>query len=79
VDKVLELLKDNGNSVVPWTPYKHDYAADLINKIFAADGCAVIPQRLRLTLESKLTSGRRIQSANSKLRANLPSLISKIS
>lgn len=41
LDKVLGLLKDNGNTVVPWTPYKHDYAADLINQIFAADGCAV--------------------------------------
>jgi amidase len=43
VDKVLGSLKDNGNTVVPWTPYKHDYAADLINQIFAADGCAVMP------------------------------------
>jgi amidase len=27
---------------VPWIPYKHDYAVDLINQIFAADGCTVI-------------------------------------
>jgi amidase len=31
MEELLELLKGNGNTVVPWTPYKHDYAADLIN------------------------------------------------
>jgi amidase len=60
LDKVLGLLAENGNTVVPWTPYKHDYAVDLTNQIFAADGCKVFPletdqQRQPL---SKLTSAQ---------------------
>jgi amidase len=31
-------LKTAGHNVFPWTPYKHDYAVDLINNIYASDG-----------------------------------------
>jgi amidase len=27
-----------GHTVFPWTPYKHDFAVDLINGIYASDG-----------------------------------------
>ncbi|KAK5206601.1 Acetamidase [Exophiala xenobiotica] len=40
VDMVVSALKDKGHTVVPWKPYKHDFAVDLINKIYAADGGA---------------------------------------
>ncbi|KAH7075399.1 acetamidase [Paraphoma chrysanthemicola] len=40
VDLVVESLKKSGHKVVPWAPYKHDFAVDLINKIYVADGCA---------------------------------------
>lgn len=31
-------MKKNGHEVVPWEPYKHDYAVNLINGIYAGDG-----------------------------------------
>ncbi|KAJ5683972.1 acetamidase [Penicillium maclennaniae] len=39
IETVVSTLKENGHSVHPWTPHKHDYGHDLINKIYAADGC----------------------------------------
>jgi len=39
---VVSALKGHGHTVVPWEPYKHVFAADLINKIYAADGGADI-------------------------------------
>jgi hypothetical protein len=82
LDKVLGLLADNGNTVVPWTPYKHDYAVDLTNQIFAADGCKVsISTRDRPTTTTlvETNSVRRIQSAPSKPQANPPSQTSRTS
>jgi amidase len=31
-------LKEVGHTIFPWTPYKHDYAVELINGIYASDG-----------------------------------------
>lgn len=31
-------MKKAGHTVVEWTPYKHDYAVNLINGIYAGDG-----------------------------------------
>ncbi|KAJ9191236.1 hypothetical protein DTO032I3_8957 [Paecilomyces variotii] len=41
IETVVSTLKKNGHNVVPWTPYKHDFAVDLINGIYASDGCTV--------------------------------------
>ncbi|PSS16719.1 hypothetical protein M430DRAFT_103651 [Amorphotheca resinae ATCC 22711] len=38
VETVVSTLKKAGHDVVEWTPYKHDYAFDLINGIYAGDG-----------------------------------------
>lgn len=38
VETVVETLKKHDHTVVPWTPYKHDFAVDLINGIYASDG-----------------------------------------
>ncbi|KAL1306190.1 hypothetical protein AAFC00_004292 [Neodothiora populina] len=38
VETVVSTLKENGHKVVPWKPYKHDYAVDLIGGIYGADG-----------------------------------------
>lgn len=43
IDLVVDALKGKGHKVLPWTPHKHDFAVDLINNIYAADGCTVIP------------------------------------
>lgn len=31
-------MKKNGHTVIPWKPYKHDFAVNLINGIYASDG-----------------------------------------
>lgn len=41
VDMVVETMKKSGHKVLPWDPYNHTFAVDLINKIYVADGCAV--------------------------------------
>jgi len=41
IDIVVSTLKQNGHTVVPWTPYKHAFASDLINSIYTCDGGTV--------------------------------------
>ena len=41
MDTVVSTLKKNGHRPVEWTPYKHDFAVNLINAIFGADGSTV--------------------------------------
>ncbi|KAH8901510.1 Acetamidase [Thozetella sp. PMI_491] len=38
VDMVVEALKKKGHNLVPWTPYQHPFAVDLINGIYSGDG-----------------------------------------
>ncbi|GMG48298.1 unnamed protein product [Aspergillus oryzae var. brunneus] len=38
VEIVRSTLEKDGHTVAPWTPYKHAFAVDLANKIYAADG-----------------------------------------
>ncbi|KAI8933813.1 hypothetical protein NX059_009516 [Plenodomus lindquistii] len=38
VDLVVKAFEKAGHKVSPWTPYKHDFAVDLINKIYTSDG-----------------------------------------
>lgn len=38
VDTVVSALKTAGHTVFPWTPYKHDYAVNMIGGIYAGDG-----------------------------------------
>ncbi|RDW69424.1 amidase-6 [Coleophoma cylindrospora] len=38
IQTVVDTMKKNGHNVVPWEPYKHPYAVDLINGIYASDG-----------------------------------------
>ncbi|KAA6413951.1 MAG: acetamidase [Lasallia pustulata] len=38
VETVVSTMKKNGHEVIPWKPYKHDYAVNLINGIYAGDG-----------------------------------------
>ncbi|RFU31613.1 hypothetical protein B7463_g4747, partial [Scytalidium lignicola] len=42
VETVVKTLKNAGHNVVPWKPYKHDFAVELINNIYAGDGGADI-------------------------------------
>ncbi|THY92519.1 glutamyl-tRNA amidotransferas-like protein subunit A [Aureobasidium pullulans] len=37
VDKVVSTLRENGHEVIDWKPYKHEYAVDLIQGIYASD------------------------------------------
>jgi len=38
IETVVSTLKAAGHNVFPWTPYKHNFAVDLINGIYASDG-----------------------------------------
>ncbi|KAL3482483.1 Acetamidase [Aspergillus californicus] len=38
IDLVKNALTKTGHKIVPWTPYKHDFAVSLITKIYGADG-----------------------------------------
>jgi amidase len=38
IETVVSTMKKAGHTVVPWEPYKHPYAVDLINGIYAGDG-----------------------------------------
>ncbi|KAL4789810.1 Acetamidase [Aspergillus venezuelensis] len=40
INETISALKAAGHKIHPWTPYKHDYGHDLINKIYAADASA---------------------------------------
>lgn len=51
VDLVVEKLKSSGQFVIPWTPYKHDFAVDLINKIYAADGSTDVLEKINASGE----------------------------
>jgi amidase len=41
IEQVVDVLKQNKHKVVPWSPHKHDFAVDLANKIYGADGSTV--------------------------------------
>lgn len=43
VDTVVNTLAKNGHNIIPWTPYKHDFAVNMVNGIYAADGSTVRP------------------------------------
>lgn len=40
-------MKKAGHTVFPWMPYKHDFALDLINGIYASDGGADVLATLK--------------------------------
>lgn len=41
MNTVVSTLTKDGHNLIQWTPYKHDYAVDMINGIYAADGSTV--------------------------------------
>lgn len=47
VETVVSTMKKAGHTVFPWTPYKHDFAFDLINGIYASDGGADVFETLK--------------------------------
>lgn len=75
VDTVVETLQKNGHTVIPWKPYKHDFAVNLINGVYASDaGKVVFP----LFLLGVCTNPNRTSTAYFLSLASQPSLISKI-
>ncbi|KJK93078.1 Acetamidase [Metarhizium anisopliae BRIP 53284] len=51
VQTVVDKLKGAGHAVLPWEPYKHPYAVDLANRVYASDGGADIHSALKLSGE----------------------------
>lgn len=67
VEQVVSTLKENGHKVVPWKPYKHDFAVDLIQGIYAADGGKDIHAALKASGEPA------IPNINDLVNPDLPS------
>jgi len=67
IEKVVSTLKENGHKVVSWKPYKHDYAVDLINGIYASDGGKDIHKSLQASGEPA------IPNINDLVNPDLPS------
>ncbi|KAI4688056.1 uncharacterized protein J4E84_004984 [Alternaria hordeiaustralica] len=51
IEQVVDVLKQNKHKVVPWTPYKHDFAHDLANKIYGADGSTDVMRDIKASGE----------------------------
>ncbi|KAH8797753.1 amidase signature domain-containing protein [Xylogone sp. PMI_703] len=51
IQTVVDTMKKAGHTVVSWKPYKHDFAVDLINQIYAGDGGADIFEALKISGE----------------------------
>lgn len=51
IETVVSALKSAGHTVVPWEPYKHPYAVNLINGIYASDGGSDIFETLKTSGE----------------------------
>ncbi|KAF8425288.1 amidase signature domain-containing protein [Tirmania nivea] len=54
VDMVVSTLRENGHTLVPWKPYKHDFAVDLIYSIYVSDSGKDIRSALALSGEPTL-------------------------
>jgi len=47
IETVVSTLKQNNHTLVEWQPYKHEYAFNLINGVYASDGGKVRPEVVR--------------------------------
>ncbi|KEZ45023.1 hypothetical protein SAPIO_CDS2420 [Scedosporium apiospermum] len=54
VQTVVEKFRGAGHTVLPWEPYRHPYAVNLANRIYAADGGADIFATLKLSGEPSI-------------------------
>lgn len=68
IEKVTSVLKENGHKVVPWEAYRHPYAVDLIQGIYAADGGKDIHAALKVSGEPA------IPNINDLVNPDLPSV-----
>ncbi|KAL1886235.1 Acetamidase [Paecilomyces lecythidis] len=66
VETVVSTLKKNGHNVVPWTPYKHDFAVDLINGIYASDGCTDVYRDINASGEPAIPNIKDLLQPNIK-------------
>ncbi|TAQ86469.1 hypothetical protein B7494_g5206 [Chlorociboria aeruginascens] len=62
IETVVSTLQKNGHNVVPWRPYKHDNAFDLIAGIYSSDGGADIFETLRESGEPAIPNIRDLVS-----------------
>ncbi|KAH6625931.1 amidase signature domain-containing protein [Boeremia exigua] len=53
---VVDALKQAGYTIVPWKPYKHQYAVELINRIYASDGGDDVYATLKASGEPAITN-----------------------
>ncbi|KAJ9261569.1 hypothetical protein DTO195F2_4099 [Paecilomyces variotii] len=66
IETVVSTLKKNGHNVVPWTPYKHDFAVDLINGIYASDGCTDVYRDINASGEPAIPNIKDLLQPNIK-------------
>ncbi|KAJ9411210.1 hypothetical protein DTO045G8_842 [Paecilomyces variotii] len=66
IETVVSTLKKNGHNVVPWIPYKHDFAVDLINGIYASDGCTDVYRDINASGEPAIPNIKDLLQPNIK-------------
>ncbi|KAJ9218983.1 hypothetical protein DTO027B5_7762 [Paecilomyces variotii] len=66
IETVVSTLKKSGHNVVPWTPYKHDFAVDLINGIYASDGCTDVYRDINASGEPAIPNIKDLLQPNIK-------------
>ncbi|KAE8390291.1 Acetamidase [Aspergillus alliaceus] len=64
VEIVRSALERDGHSVSPWTPYKHSFGVDLINKIYAADGSTDVYKHINASGEPAIPNIKDLLNPN---------------
>ncbi|KAE8158943.1 Acetamidase [Aspergillus tamarii] len=64
VEIVRSTLEKNGHTVAPWTPYKHGFAVDLANKIYAADGSTDVYKHINASGEPAIPNIKDLMNPN---------------
>ena len=71
VQLVVDALRRNGHTVIEWQPYKHEYAANLIGSICAADGGEDIRNAVILSGEPFIQSIAEVFAPGAKEKLDL--------
>ncbi|KAL3483873.1 Acetamidase [Aspergillus germanicus] len=66
IELAVDSLNKNGHRVVPWTPYKHDYGCDIMNRIWAADASSDVLKDINASGEPVIPNIQPLINADAK-------------